>query len=245
MRSSDLSARLIRLTISSALLGSFVACSDDPTYPPSEPEVRQFTTKDVTSLDSTGRVINQANPTNGTLKSLVDSTLLVFTAGIEAKRLDVITNLTTKPLYFVGVHRAVTRGTSSFSTWTLVGMDDPAKLTSIVEVGGFAQNNTATPPTSISGTIGDGTGVVNGLLLSVADGGAVTQWNGASGTASFTSTPSTTACPNFPPSGNITCTLETMRVRFTLNAPNATAGARSASIAADVDVPTMRLTYTF
>jgi hypothetical protein len=114
-------------------------------------------------------------------------------------------------------------------------------------VSGFAQNATATPPTSVSGTIGDGSGLVNGLLLAVGDGGAVTQWNGASGAVSFSSTPGTTACPNFPPSGNITCTLETMRVRFTVNAPNAAggAGARSASISTDVDVPTMRLTYTF
>ena len=243
---SDLSARLVSVTLSCMFVAAVAACSDsEPTQPQNTPDVLQLTTKDVTSLDSTGRVINQANPTNGTLKSLVDSTLLVLTAGVEAKRLDVTTNLTTKPLYFVGVHRAVTRGTSSFSTWTLVGMDDPAKLTSIVEVSGFAQNNTATPPASISGTIGDNTGVVNGLLLSVGDGGAVTQWNGASGTVSFSSTPGTTACPNFPASGNITCTLETMRVRFTVNAPNATAGARSASIATDVDVPTMRLTYTF
>jgi hypothetical protein len=192
-------------------------------------------------------VINEANPTNGTLKSLVDSTLLVLTAGVEAKRLDVTTNLTTKPLYFVGVHRAVSRATGSFSTWTLVGMDDPAKLTSLVEASGFAQNSTATPPTSLSGTIGDGNGFVNGLLLSVGDGGAVTEWRPNTGTISFSSTPSSTPCPNFPVSGYIICTLETMRVRFSMSAPNGTngAGARSASIATEVDVPAMRLTYTF
>jgi hypothetical protein len=230
------------------LVASLAACGDSgSTDPVSVPEVRQLTTKEVGSLDSTARVITAANPGNGTLKSLMDSTLLVLTAGVEAKRLDVTTNLTTKPLYFVGVHRAVTRGATSFSTWTLVGMDDPAKLTSIVEVSGFTQNATATPPTSVSGTIGDGSGLVNGLLLTVGDGGAVTQWNGSSGAVSFSSTPGTTACPTFPPSGNITCTLETMRVHFTVNAPNAAggAGARSASISTDVDVPTMRLTYTF
>ena len=246
MRSNGLSsARLITIMLSCAFLA---ACSDsEPTQPQNTPDVLQLTTKDVTSLDSTGRVINQANPGNGTLKSLVDSTLLVLTAGVEAKRLDVTTNLTTKPLYFVGVHRAVTRGASSFSTWTLVGMDDPAKLTSLVEASGFAQNNTGTPPTSLSATIGDGSGFVNGLLLSVGDGGAVTEWRPNSGTVSFSSTPSTTACPNFPPSGNITCTLETMRVRFAMAAPNGTNGAsaRSASISAEVDVPAMRLTYTF
>src|SRR5262249_11849561 len=91
---------------------------------------------------------------NANLKSLVDSTLLVLTAGVQAKRLDVTTNLTTKPLYFVGVHRAVTSTSGSFSTWTVVGMDDPEKLTSLVGGSEFAQNATATPPASLGGTIG-------------------------------------------------------------------------------------------
>ncbi len=243
---NDLSVRLIALTCSCMLVGTMAACSDsDPTQPENTPDVLQLTAKDVGSLDSTARVIDQANPGNASLKSLVDSTLLVLTAGVEAKRLDVTTNLTTKPLYFVGVHRAVTRGSSSFSTWTLVGMDDPAKLTSLVEASGFAQNSTANPPTAVAGPIGNGT--VNGLLLSVGGGGAVTEWRPDNGTVSFSSTPGTTACPNFPLTGNITCTLETMHVRFSMTAPNGTngAGARSASIAADVDVPAMRLTYTF
>jgi hypothetical protein len=112
-------------------------------------------------------------------------------------------------------------------------------------VGGFAQNSTATPPTSVAGPIGNG--FVNGLLLSVGDAGAVTEWRPNEGSVSFSSTPSTTPCPNFPASGNITCTLETIRVRFAMTAPNGTGGAsgRSASIATEVDVPTMRLTYTF
>src|SRR5216117_2795366 len=72
------------------------------------------------SLDSTGGVIKQANPGNATLQSLVDSTLQVLAAGVEARHLNVTTNLTTKTLYFVGIHRAVSRSTGSFSTWTLV-----------------------------------------------------------------------------------------------------------------------------
>lgn len=243
---SNLSLRLVSVTLSGMFVAAIAACSDSgPTPPPDKPEVLQLTAKDVTSLDSTGRLINEANPTNSSLKSLVDSTLLVLTAGVQAKHVEVATNLTTKPLYFVGVHRAVTRGATSFSTWTLVGMDDPAKLTSLVEASGFAQNNTAIPPTSVAGPIGNG--MVNGLLLSVGDAGAVTEWRPDAGSVSFSSTPSTTACPNFPASGNITCTLETMHVRFSMTAPNGTngAGARSASISADVDVPAMRLTYTF
>jgi len=248
MRDTDSSLRISRLVASVSLAALLAACgSSEPTTPVDTPDVLQLTTKAIGSLDSTGQVITGANPGNATLKSLVDSTLLVLTAGVEAKRLDVITNLTTKPLYFVGVHRAVTRGSSAFATWTLVGMDDPAKLTSVVEVGGFAQTSTSTPPPSLSATIADGSGAANGLLLTVAEGGVVTEWRAGSGTVSFSSLASGGACPNFPLTGNITCTLETMRVRFTMTAPSGTGGAsgRSAAVSTDVDVPTMRLNYTF
>ena len=235
-----------RLVAPCLALVVLAACGgDDPTEPEDVPDALQLTPKQVGALDSTGNVITQANPGNASLKSLVDSTLLVLTAGVEARRLDVTTNLTTKPLYFVGVHRAVTRGNSSFSTWTIVGMDDPEKLTSLIEVAGFAQANTATPPASVNGAIGDGSGIVNGTLLTVGNGGSVTEWRANAGTVSFASTPSTTACPNFAPTGNIVCTLETMRVRFSMNAPSGSNGARSASVATEVDVPAMRLTYTF
>jgi hypothetical protein len=243
----DSSLALTRLVPSFVVLALVAACSGgDSTSPEPAPDVLQLTTKQIGALDSTGQVITQANPGNPTLKALVDSTLLILTAGVEAKRLDVTTNLTTKPLYFVGVHRAVTRAGGSFSTWTLVGMDDPEKLTSLVEVAGFAQSATGTAPASVTGTIGDGTGIVNGTLLVVATGGAVTEWRAATGTVSFSSTASSTACPNFTPGGTITCTLETMRVRFTMSAPSGTGGAsaRSAAITTDIDVPAMRLTYT-
>jgi hypothetical protein len=249
MRASDSSLRITRFVLSCVLASALAACSggSDPAGPEPAPDVLELTTKQLGALDSTGQAITDANPGNASLKSLVDSTLLVLTAGVQAKRLDVTTNLTTKPLYFVGVHRAVSRATGSFSTWTVVGMDDPEKLTSLVEVSGFSQNATPTPPASLSGTIGDGTGFVNGMLLAVGNGGAVTEWRSTTGTASFSSSAPGAACPNFAATGNITCTLETMRVRFTLSAPNGTggAGSRSASVATEVDVPTMRLTYTF
>lgn len=248
MRDRGLSFKSIRFVLIGVVSSALVACSGGgSTEPDPPPSVLELTTRQVGALDSTGQAITRANPGNGTLKSLVDSTLLVLTAGVQAKRLDVTTNLTTKPLYFVGVHRAVSRAGSSFSTWTLVGMDDPEKLSSLVEVSGFSQSATATPPTTLSGTIGDGTGLVNGLLLAVGTGGAVTEWRPTSGTASFSSSAPGAPCPNFTATGNITCTLETLRVRFTVSAPNGTggSGARAASIAAEVDVPAMRLSYTF
>jgi len=248
MRASDSSLRLSAFALSCVVSLALIACGDSgSTGPGTTADVLELTTRQIGALDSTGQVITQANPGNASLKSLVDSTLLVLTAGVQARRLDVTTNLTTKSLYFVGVHRAVSGASASFSTWTLVGMDDPEKLTSLVEVSGFAQSATATPPASLTGTIGDGTGLVNGLLLAVGNGGSVTEWRSTSGTASFSSSAPGAACPNFTATGNITCTLETMRVRFAVNAPNGTggAGARSASVATEVDVPTMRLTYTF
>ena len=248
MHGSNSSLGISRPAFACAVSVLLAACGGtDSTGPDTAPEVLQLTTKQVGALDSTGQVISQANPGNASLKALVDSTLLVLTAGVQAKRLDVSTNLTTKPLYFVGVHRAVGGVNGSFSTWTLVGMDDPEKLTSLIEVAGFAASASGTPPTFVAGTIGDGAGTVNGMLLAVGNGGAVTEWRATSGTVTFSSTPSNTACPNFTPNGNITCTLETMHVRFTISAPSGTGGAsaRQAAVAADVDVPAMRLTYSF
>jgi hypothetical protein len=222
------------------------ACDSNYTSPSSAADQLQLTVSQVKSLDSSAQVIVQANPGNADLKSLVDSTLMVLTAGVEVRRVDIVTNLTTAPLYLVGVHRAAVRSTGSWSTWTLVAMDDPGKLANLIEVSGFAQSAGATPPTAVSGTIGDGSGIVNGMLLQVAAGGVVTQWRASTGTVSFSSDAAGAACPNFVATTTISCTLETMHVRFTANATSGTggAGARNATLATVADVPAMRLTYT-
>jgi hypothetical protein len=176
----------------------------------------------------------------------VDSTLMVFTAGVQARRIDVATNLTSAPLYLVGIHRAVSRPQGSFSTWTLVALDDPSHLANLIEVSGFAESAGGTAPASVAGTIGDGTGIVNAFLLQVGAGGTVTQWPATSGTVSFASDAAGVACPGFTPTPIVTCALETMHVRFTASAPSGSggAGARQASVPLVVDVPAMRLTYT-
>jgi len=203
-----------------------------------------MTSHQAAALDSTGTVVVSANPGDNTLKSLLDSTLQVFTAGITAKRIDVSTDLTTVPLYFIGIHRVVQHASGSFSTWTVVGMDDPEALVNLVEVSGFASTTTATAPTSVSGAIG--TGAVNALFLKVSNGGVVTEWFNNSGTISFSSDAPTVACPVPNPSVNIACTIETMHIHFNVSAASGTGGAtgRHATVATDVDVPTMRLTYT-
>lgn len=224
-----------------------LGCSSDPTdntHQPPSGDSFVLNGAQITSLDSTGNAVVTANPGNNTLKSLLDSTLQVLTAGITAKRVDVTTDLTSAPLYFVGIHRVVERTSGSFSTWNVVGMDDPQALVNLIEISGFAASATATAPTSVSGPIG--TGAVNALFLKVATGGVVTQWSANTGTLSFSSSAPTVACPIANPSANMTCAIEVMHVHFDVNAASGSNGAtaRHATVATDVDIPTMRLTYT-
>jgi len=239
----------IRLIAAAGALASAVACGSDNPIPTVDgnnnaPETIQFTSGSVKSLDSTGQVMVAANPGNPDIRYLLDSTFTVFTAGIQAKRIDLSTNLTTAPLYFVGIHRAFGHQTNSSSTWTLIALDDPSHLGSLIEISGFAQNATSTAPSTVSGSIG--TGFVNAQLFQVGSGGAVTQWHAGSGTVSFTSDAPGAACPGFTPTPKVTCALETMHVTFNVSATGGTggAGARQASVPTTIDVPAMRLTYT-
>ena len=231
-------AHVLSRTLTSLALVAVSACSDKATAPLPPSDQIEFTDAQINSLDSTGRALERNNSSDPTVKALVDSTLLVLTSGIVAKRLDVTTDLTSAPLYFVGVHRVYT-GAASFSTWTVIGMDDPSHLTSIVEVGAFSPSNTEL----ISGPLSD---VLNGLLLSVGAGGAVTEWFASSGSGSISSSATGTSCPNFLATPHVTCTLETMHVSFSIAGSSASSGSggRQASVS-PVDVPAMRLTYAF
>jgi len=235
--------------MSAGLLVGLAACDSDSTKPTetgnnNAPDNIQFTSAIVKSLDSTGAVIVAANPGNGDLKSLLDSTFTVFTAGVQAKRIDVSTNLTTAPLYFVGIHRVFNHASNSSSTWTVIALDDPSHLGSLIELSGFAQSSTSTAPSSVVGPIGNGN--VNALFIQVGSAGSVTEWHMGTGSASFNSDAPGAACPGFTPTPIVTCAMETMHVTFNVSATGGSggAGARQASVPATVDVPTMRLTYT-
>jgi len=226
-------ARRVLACATAVVLG---ACGQKyPTMPAPPADQIEFTGAQINSLDSTGQVLEQNNSTDGTVKSLVDSTLLVLTAGVTAKRLNVTTDLTSAPLYFVGIHRVYTGAVSS-ATWTVVGMDDPSHLTSIVEVGAFSPS----PTESVSGPLSD---VANGLLLSVGAGGSVTERFASSGSLSLSSSGAGAPCPNFPASPKITCTLETLHVSFSIAGSAATSSSGRQASVSNADVPTMRLTY--
>ena len=163
------------------------------------------------------------------------------------QRLDVTTNLTDKPLYFVGIHRVVNQTNGgSFSTWTLIGFEDPAAFANVVQTSGFAQSSTSTAPTQVSGTIGDGSGIINGQLLQVASNGSIATFNFSNGNASFRSDASSGPCPNGNPEPKTVCTLETMHVTFEVSATQSAVSSfmRHASVTTEVAVPAIRLTYT-
>lgn len=237
------------LLLAAALLAVTGCSKDAPTTPPDDPTGAEFTLSQaqVTALAARAEQIANANPGNGSLRFLVDSTLLALQAGLTMKRLDVQTDLTTAPLYFIGIHRVIHQlGGGSFSTWTLVGFEDPTDFANVVQTSGFAQSTTNTAPASVSGTIGDGLGIVNGQLLQVGANNSLTTWNFSSGTASFSSDEPSGPCPNGNPEPRTVCTLETMRVTFSVTAGQSMTSSqvRHASIASEVTVPTIRLTYT-
>lgn len=224
-----------------------IACSNDPASP--TPTGEQFTLSQAQfdAMVGRGDAVADANPGNASLRSFVDSTLQALQAGVQMQHLDVSTNLTDQPLYFVGIHRVVNQSNgASFSTWTLIGFEDPANFKSVVQTSGFAQSSTGTAPASVSGTIGDGSGTVNGQLLIINADGSVGTFNYSSGSASFRSDAPSGACPRTNPAPATVCTLETMHVTFTVSATQSATGSleRHASISTEVAVPAMRLTYT-
>jgi len=235
-----------RLYAGIAALSLAAACGSDITGPTQQGDVVALSAAQVNSLDSAVTVAVNTNPGNSDMRTLLDSALTVLGAGVQARQIDINTDVTTAPLLFVGIHRTFTHASGgSFSTWTVVGFDDPSHVSTLMDLGGFAQAG-STPPNSVSGPIGGTVG--NARFFQIAPGGATTNWIVSSGTESFVSDSVTVggACPGFKPIANVTCTTETMHVHFDLHAAGSTdgnAGARHASALTDVDVPTMRLDY--
>jgi hypothetical protein len=223
------------------------ACGHDSTSPSVPSDVVTLTSAQLHALDSAVQTGVTSNPGNTDLKILLDSAVEALTVGVQAKRLDVSTDLTSAPLFFVGIHRAYSiAGGTPFSTWTVLGFDDPSHVTTMIDVGGYAAGGAA-PPNAASGPLAGGVG--NARFFQLATGGATTEWFVNSGTASFTSDALTKgpACPGFTPTPHITCTIETLHVHFDASAASGSNGAtaRHATLATDVELPTMRLDYSF
>jgi len=236
--------RLLTLGLAAALL---IGCGgDDPTQPaPPTGDTFILTSAQVNAMTDRAETVEQSNPGSTSFKSFVDSTLLALQAGVTMKRLDVTTNLTTAPLYFIGIHRVVNQSSGgSFSTWTLIGFEDPSAFANVVEVSGFAQSSTSTAPSTVSGPIGNT--IMNAQLLQVQPNNTIAVWNYSTGSASFASDAPTGACPNGSPQPKLTCSIENMTVTFNVTAAQSASSniTRSASVPVSVTVPALRLTYT-
>lgn len=234
------------VTLALAAIG-LLSCSDPPTIPVPTGEQITLSQAQVDAMTTRAQQVAGDNPGNSSFRSFVDSTLEALQAGVQMQRLDVTTNLTNKPLYFIGIHRVINQQNGhSFSTWTLIGFEDPAAFANVVQTSGFAQSTNSTAPSSLSGAIGDGSGAVNGQLLQVNGNGSVTTWNYSTGSASFRSDPATSSCPEVNPSPATVCTLEVMHVTFNVTAAQSLGSSvtRQASVSTEVAVPAMRLTYT-
>ena len=178
-----------------------LACDGDPTTP--TPPLEQFTlsAEQVSAMNARAGQVMATDPSNTSFKAFVDSTLLVLQAGVTMKHLDVTTNLTSAPMYFIGLHRVVNQPNgSSFSTWTLVGFEDPATFANVIEVSGFAESSSSAAHGAI------GSGYANGQLLQVLTDGTVAVWNYSTGSASFVSDLPTGACPNGSPQPKLPAT---------------------------------------
>jgi hypothetical protein len=234
--------------LTAAVLTLFAAaCSHDSTGPSTPTGDFQFTSGQLHSLDSAVQVAAASNPGNTDLKTLLDSAVEALTVGVQARRLDVNTDLTGAPMFFVGIHRAYAiAGGTPFSTWTVLGFDDPSHVTTMIDVGGYLAGG-ATAPSAVSGGLAGGVG--NARFFQIAAGGATTEWFVNSGTASFSSDASASrpACPGFTATAHVTCSIETLHVHFDAQSAGGSngAGARHATLGTDVDLPAMRLDYTF
>ena len=237
----------IPLTCGLAAIALSAACGSDAPTSPTPPTGDTFTlsSSQVSAMTDRASSVEASDPTNTSFKSFVDSTLLALQAGVTMKRIDVTTNLTTSPMYFIGLHRVVNQSNGgSYSTWTVIGFEDPAAFANVIEVSGFAQSSTSTAPTTVSGPIG--TGIINGQMLQVLSNNTVAVWNYSTGNASFTSDAPTGPCPNGSPQPKLACTLETMHVTFNFSSAQSANSnvTKSASVATSVAIPTLRLTYT-
>jgi len=167
--------------------------------------------------------VAQIAPVHPELSWLGDSVSLVLTSGAEADRIDIATDLASGPFYAVGLQRAISTPTNSFSTFTLIAFDDPNNPTNFIIVDGYAPGTGLTPPTSVSGSFG--TQTVSGHLFHVA-GSTVSEWRAETGSASFSTGSSGGACLAFHATTGVTCAGSALQGTFTITVARHDAGVQ-------------------
>lgn len=197
-------------TFAAALL--LTSCESDTTL--STP------TGDLITLDAqqaaaiVGR-IEQFSSTDPTLGALADTIQFVVKAGAEVQRVEATTSFGVTSYWTVSLHRSRAAPSQSWSTFHVIGFNDPSNPTEFLILGGFAQVVGATPPTSLNGPIGaTPNSSLTGHFFSVV-GTQVGMWNASGGTVSMTATSSGESCPSFNAPG-MTCTKSSMATTFSI-----------------------------
>jgi hypothetical protein len=229
--------RRILATLGSAL----VLTSCDNTTPPSGPtgDLITLTASQAAALVDRFEQLSSSDPSLG---ALADTIRFVITAGAEAERIDATTNFGTDSYYVISLHRAQSGASQSWSTFHVFGFNEPSNPTEFLILGGWSQTSGATPPTSVSGSIGPSINTsLTGHFFS-ASGTNVDMWHATAGTVSLSASATSESCPGFSAPG-MTCVKSDMSVTFAISGTvpeNGATGERTGS-ATDSGVPGVRL----
>jgi hypothetical protein len=189
-----------------------------------------------------GRIVEFSSD-DPTLSALADTIQFVVKSGAEVQRIDVTTSFGVTSYWTVSLHRTHSGPSQSWSTFHVIGFDDPSDPTEFLILGGFSQVAGTTAPTSISGSIGsNASSSLTGHFFGVI-GDQVGMWNASGGTVSMTATSTAGACPNFTAQG-MTCAKSSMATTFSITQTvtgGAPATGQRTGSASDATVPGVRL----
>jgi hypothetical protein len=215
-----------------ALVLSLSACSNDPTGIPND-DVITLTQAQANALIAQVESFGQQDVTLAALSDTID---VVITAGAQARRIDVTSDIGNGPYWAVSLQ--IFAGTTS--TFHVIAFDNPSNPTRFLILGG-AVLGSATPVETASGSIGtNGTTSLTGHLLSVS-GTGIAAWHVSDGSLSFDLHSTSQSCPGV--SGPDDCVSITMDAtfNFTGSVPEGSAtGQRTATGSAD-GIPGVRL----
>lgn len=185
--------------------------------------------------------ITQLAPVHPELSWMADSISLVIKAGVEVDSVGISTSLGVGPFYAIALQRSITTSSTSSASFDVILFNNPSNPTDFIIADGWSRSSTRTPATSVAGSFGasSGNSSVTAHLFQVA-GGTVTAWRAVSGTASFASGQTGSACPSFTPTSGVTCSTTGLHASFVIGSATrdngSSADARSATLT-PVDVP--------
>jgi hypothetical protein len=227
-----------------AALGSalmLTACESDTTLPNPTGDLITLSAQQAALI--VDRVV-QFSSSDPTLGALADTIQFVVKSGAEVQRVDVTTSFGVTSYWTVSLHRANVGASQSWSTFHVIGFNDPSAPTEFLILGGFSQVAGTTAPTSISGSIGSNASSSLTAHFFGVIGDQVGMWNASGGTVSMTASSTGASCPNFSASG-MTCVKSSMATTFSITQTvtgGAPATGNRTGSASDATIPGVRLT---